>query len=289
MSPFFSVIIPTFRRPAALARCVRAFSRQTFAGPFELIVVNDGDSALPEIPMALSGSLQLLMLHQANLGPAAARNFGSRRAQGEFLAFTDDDCEPSPKWLDELSRHLETDPSAMVGGRTENALSGNSCSAASQLLIDFLYTHYLEDGLPQFFTSNNMAVARGEFADVGGFDEHFPLPAAEDREFCSRWRTAGRRMIYAPGALIHHSHHLTPTGFFRQHFRYGRGACQFRKRRAELREEKIRLESLAFYIDLLRYPLRSGRGSTADRCEQTMLFVASQIANAAGFFRERLR
>jgi GT2 family glycosyltransferase len=288
MTPVFSVIVPTFSRPAALRRCLRALSRQTYKGPFELIVVNDGGSVLPDVLPSPGDSLRLLMLQQPNLGPAAARNFGAEHAKGEFLAFTDDDCEPSVDWLDELSRSLRADPSAMVGGRTVNALAGDSCSAASQSLIDFLYAFYLKDGLPQFFTSNNMAVAHRAFTDVGRFDEHFPLPAAEDREFCSRWRTAGRSMIYAPGAVIHHSHYLTPTGFLRQHFQYGRGAYQFRRRRAELSNEKIRLESLPFYLNLVRFPLRSGQGSTVDRWGQTMLFLVSQIANAAGFLSERL-
>jgi GT2 family glycosyltransferase len=288
MNPVFSVVIPTFNRPLALQRCLRALCRQSYAEPFELIVVNDGGSALPDFPMPPRESVRLLLLHQPNSGPAAARNLGAGHAKGKFLAFTDDDCEPSVDWLDELSRNLRADPLAMVGGRSVNALAGNSCSAASQLLIDFLYAFYVRDGLPQFFTSNNIAVARGAFTDIGRFDEHFPLPAAEDREFCARWRTAGRRAIYAPGAVIHHYHDLTPTRFFLQHFQYGRGACQFRRRRAQLSGERIRLESLAFYLNLVGYPLRSGTGSAVDRLEQTMLFLVSQIANAAGFFSERL-
>lgn len=137
-SPAFSVIVPTFNRPAALERCLLALGHQRYSGPFEVIVVNDGGTLLPEFSPALRALLNLEVLQQPNAGPATARNRGARNARGEFLAFTDDDGEPSDQWLEEMSRTLHTDPAAVVGGHTVNAIPENLYSGASQLLIDFL-------------------------------------------------------------------------------------------------------------------------------------------------------
>ena len=78
------------------------------------------------------------MLWQPNGGCAPARQFGIENAEGQYLAFTDDDGEPSDQWLEEMSRTLHTDPAAVVGGHTVNAIPENLYSGASQLLIDFL-------------------------------------------------------------------------------------------------------------------------------------------------------
>jgi glycosyltransferase involved in cell wall biosynthesis len=45
-----------------------------------------------------------------------ARNAGAKLAQGQYLAFTDDDCAPTPDWLTFLAQGLEGAPQAMIGG-----------------------------------------------------------------------------------------------------------------------------------------------------------------------------
>jgi GT2 family glycosyltransferase len=76
-------------------------------------------------------------------------------------------------------------------------LPDNPFSTASQLLIDYLYEYYNIDS-PQslFFASNNFAVARKLFNQVGQFDLNFPLAAGEDREFCDRWLFHGYSLYY---------------------------------------------------------------------------------------------
>ena len=286
--PLFSVIIPTFQRPERLLRCVRALLAQSFAEPFEIIVVNDGGPELPELPTPGRNGITLQLLRQQNSGPATARNLGASVARGHLLAFTDDDCEPEPGWLTALHATLAADPETMAGGHTVNALTANLWSEASQLLVDFLYEFYVEDGVPHFFTSNNFALERDAFLQAGGFSARFPLAAAEDREFCTRWRTGGGRMTLTPGAVIRHYHHLTPLAFLHQHFRYGRGAWQFRKNLPEDEVSGTRIEPLRFYLDLIGYPLRKDRLPLLARVACQAMLLAAQAVNAAGFFYEAL-
>jgi GT2 family glycosyltransferase len=166
---------------------------------------------------------------QANRGPAAARNAGAERAAGTYLAFTDDDCAPDPLWLVEFDRALQAEAGALLGGRTVNALPDNRYSTTSQVLVDFVMG-YLEMGDHlRFFTSNNIAMPRECFAELGGFDPAFPIAAGEDRDFCDRWLAEDWPMLRVPDAVVGHAHRLSLGRFLRQHFNYGRGGRVFRQ------------------------------------------------------------
>ncbi|MBU6281660.1 glycosyltransferase family 2 protein [bacterium] len=125
-SPTATVVIPSFARPGALARCIEGLSRQSAeAGEFEVVVVDDGT---PE-PVVLDSSLargrfELRVLRQDNAGPGVARNLGAASARGEILAFIDDDCVPTPAWLGGLVAAVRRDPDVLAGGATRNGLDG---------------------------------------------------------------------------------------------------------------------------------------------------------------------
>ena len=284
--PTFSIVVPTFNRPARLAECLRALAGLDYPrSRFEVIVVDDG-GARPAGPVAapFGRRLELTIIRQARSGPAAARNAGVTRAGGRYLAFTDDDCRPDRRWLAAFGARLVHRPEAVLGGRTLNALPDNSFSSASQLLCDYLYGYYNRDpDRARFFTSNNLALAAERFDEIGGFDAAFVLPAAEDRDFCDRLASAGVSLVYTPEAMVHHGHELSLGTFLRQHFTYGRGACRFREIR-ERRGRRVRLEPPSFYLDLVREPFADERGGRA--LSLAALLVVAQAANAAGFARE---
>jgi glycosyltransferase involved in cell wall biosynthesis len=279
--PFFSVIIPTHNRNAQVKTCLQALAVQAYPRErFEVVVVDDGSAEPPrEIVASFSEALNVTLLVEPHGGPSAARNAGAARARGEFLAFTDDDCAPTPEWLENIAARLTSFPTCLVGGRTINALTENIYSAASQALIDVIYAHFNSDPTnAQFLASNNIAMPAAQFHAVGGFDSSFHL--AEDREFCDRWLRHGYRMTYIPEVVIHHLHYLTPRSLWRQHFNYGRGAFLFHQISGR-RGKKFRFES-AFYLSIFRFPL-TGTG-TSHGLFMELLMAEIQIANAAGFF-----
>lgn len=196
----------------------------------QIIVVDDGG---PDPDLAgLGAGPELTVLQQSNQGPAAARNRGAREPAGEILAFTDDDCCPRPDWLDHLVGALSAEPTAMAGGSTVNGLAGNIWAQASQDLVDFLYEAFdTSRSLRPFMTTNNLAVRRDLFLDIGGFDSGFPRPAAEDRDLSERWVERVGRLRMIPDAVVEHFHALTAWSFVRQHHGYGRGAVQLARRR----------------------------------------------------------
>jgi GT2 family glycosyltransferase len=281
--PTFSIIIPTHSRPVQLASCLAAIARLDYPRDrVEVIVVDDGGK-MPLSPVyEQPEGLTLKRIVQAHAGPAAARNKGVAHAGGQFVAFTDDDCEPAPDWLNALSKRLMSEPNRAVGGRTINALPENPYSAASEELLAYLYTHLNFDAeRARFLASNNLAVPAQRFREMGGFDERFALPAGEDRDFCDRWRASGYPLTYAPEAIVCHAHRLSLRGFISQQFNYGRGAFYFHSTRARRTGRQGSGEPLRFYLQLLIHPFAvpSRRHAVL---QQAFLFALSQAAIAAG-------
>ncbi len=289
-TPFFSIVIPTYNRPAQLASCLQACARLDYPHDcFEVIAVDDGGiTPLDDVIARFHGLLRLKLLRQSNAGPAAARNRGASEARGEFLAFTDDDCAPAPQWLQAMAAQFVASPDCAVGGKTLNALTHNRYSTASQHLISYLFSYYnVVPHAAQFFPANNLAFPAGGFQAIGGFDVTYPRAAAEDRELCDRWLYHGHRMIYAAEAIVYHAHDLTFRMFLRQHFHYGRGAFCFHQIRARRGQHHVKVEPPAFYFNMLRYPFVNARGANA--LILMLLIAVTQVANVAGVLWERTR
>jgi len=289
--PAFSVIIPTFDRPRQLAECLASLAElRPPPGGFEVIVVDDGSSApVDGLVEGFRSPLDISLVRRANAGPGTARNVGADRARGEFLAFSDDDCRPDPRWLQELAAGFRLHPTHLIGGTTRNGLPESACSTTSQLILDTAYAHYNRDpDGPLFFASNNMAVPAEAFRKVGGFDERFPF-ASEDREFCDRWRHLGHGMSVAPDAVVVHLHRLGLRGFCRQHLAYGRGARRYHAARARRGSGRLR-DDLVFhlrFLGLLRAPMRELPFGL--RIRVGALLVLWQVLNAVGFTAELWR
>ena len=279
--PSVSVVVPTYSRPHALAACLRSLASLRYPRTrFEVVVVDDGDPG-PVAPVvdAVRPLLDVTLVHQAHGGPARARNEGARRARGELIAFTDDDCAASPGWLTALARRAARTPGSAVGGRTANGSPANPYAAATTLLIDYLVDRCkTSPGEARFLPSSNLLVPADRFHAIGGFDTSFTFPGGEDREFCERWRRNGFPMTHAPEAVVHHTPAARLRPFLRQHFNYGRGA-------ARLRREALRGNAPSFHLGLLRYPFSVVPRGRAMRL--SALLVVCQLATAAGYLRER--
>ena len=291
--PTVSIVIPTYRRPERLARCLDALLELDYPRDrLEVVVMEDGGPTdqLAELRARDFGDLVVRILGQPHSGPAGARNRGAREATGELLAFTDDDCCPRADWVSKLVAAHGGASRVAVGGHSENALVGNAYSEASQALVTYI-TQYGDRIDEQFFASNNFLVSRSVFMDLGGFDESFPLAGGEDRELCDRMNDLDYELRYEPSAVIDHYHALTRQSFWDQHFRYGRGAYQYHVTRSVREGNSLSKEyggmvrmMARFYAGMVRSPFVNG-----DRrpLRTAWLLLWSQVPNTLGFFAER--
>lgn len=282
--------MPTFRRKSSLRDCLQGLARLDYPrSEYEVIVVDDGslDPPSDEVRAVEEFLAVRLVVVTPNAGPALARNAGAAKAQGHYLAFMDDDCVPDPDWLREIDARLGQFPQALVGGALRNGAPDNICAEAGQQLVDFLYRYYNRDAdNAKWFMSANIACPRDRFMSIGGFGTNFPLAAAEDRDFCDRWREAGYRLVLAPNAVVSHVRPMSLANFWQQHRTYGRGAHHLHQARAKRRVALPSMEPITFYFRLIFSPFTSGSGGWRSPL-LLLLLVVSQFGYALGYYPER--
>jgi glycosyltransferase involved in cell wall biosynthesis len=225
-----SVVVPTFNRKEGLAKCVRSLIRQDYPRDrFEIIIVDDGSKEKLEGFTGLgqdSGNAPLpaiRIFRQENQGPAAARNWGVRLAEGDIVAFIDDDCEAYPDWLTRMVKDHKAHPDLVaVGGATLTAIQ-----KASVIVGQFLSTCSIEvemagKGELIFFPTCNVSCKKSLFSRHA-FDEKFPLPGGEDLEFFWRIFQAGCRSFWDKNIKVIHYRDPSLSSLARQAYIYGRG------------------------------------------------------------------
>lgn len=106
-----TVLVPTYRRPADLARCLAALQRQSRA-PDEVVVVARADDEATHACLrdpAVPGKLPLSVALVEVPGQVAALNRGLDAANGDVIAITDDDAAPHQDWVERIAAAFESD------------------------------------------------------------------------------------------------------------------------------------------------------------------------------------
>lgn len=283
------MIIPTYRRYARLAACLRSLANCDFPRQhFEVIVVDLASGAPPRGVLApFSGQIELAMIELGMGGLASARNAGAKHAQGEYLAFIDDDCAPTSDWLTALSSQVSPESGWAVSGKTVNALPNKLTSEATQALLDYRALHYRRDAHQvSIFSASNLAVAAADFRELGGFDESIPHTQGSERDFCDRWVSSGRKIIYNDEAVVLDAHTPSLSSFLRYHFDDGVGAFEFSRARARREEVTLPREQLNFR-ELVSYPYARRAGWRAPFL--STLIAVAQFTSSFGYFTARWR
>lgn len=259
LAPAVSVVVPTYRRPLLLRRCLQALLAQTLAADaFEIIVVDDGRSAdtravIDDLRAALGPDAHP-RLHclepQGTRGPAGARNRGWRAASGAVIAFTDDDTLPAPTWLAAGLRLLEAEPqAAAVSGAVLVPLGADPTDHARN-------THQLESA---GFVTANCFVRRAAMEQVGGFDERFTRAWREDSDLAFSLRTQGLRVIESGRPVVVHP--VRPVGWghaVRAHSNLVFDALLYKKHPAMYRERVRRHPPWQYYVTVLAFAAMLG-------------------------------
>jgi GT2 family glycosyltransferase len=179
----------------------------------EIIVV---DELTPGIEQLLADFPDIKLLHSdRRLGLSAARNKGARIAQGEYLAFLDNDTKVEPDWLSPLVAVLSSDPNIACVQPKLMRMEHPTVIDAIGCFIDYMgFTHDLgQDELDegQYDSISELFFAKGAcfitkrniFNVLRGFDEDFYLEF-EDTDFGWRVRLMGYRVVSCPRSKVYH-------------------------------------------------------------------------------------
>lgn len=290
MNPLLSVVIPTYRRPEMLRRCLEAVLGQHPAPEaYEVIVVDDGRSdatrfQLAEITrdMARQDScceLRYLCPPLGQRGPAAARNAGWRAARGEIIAFTDDDTIPAPDWLVSGLEAMAEPAIAAAWGYVMVPLRAQPTDAERNIAG--------LDGAE--FVTANCFVRRAALLRAGGFDERFKRPWREDSDLYFTLLENGEQVVQAGKPLVLHPARQAP---FMQCLRLHRNlyfeALFYKKHRRLYRQKIATTPPLRYYLAVLLLVAAFG-ALAAGAPGWALAAAAGWLALTAQFARQRLR
>jgi len=220
-----SVIIPAFNEEKFLGNCLLSLKEQGF-NDFEIIVVDNNST---DRTAEIAKKFGAILVFEKNQGVAFARNKGTSVAKGEILVFTDADTILPKDWLSRIKEEFENDKDLIAFGGSCEFYSG---PISARLASKFLLKPFLV--FDKFFSGDfnlmgcNMAIRRGAFLKIGGFNENLKLN--EDVEISYRLRkmgkvkfdqnfkvkTSGRRFRYG---LILGIINYAPTTIFRWLFK----------------------------------------------------------------------
>ncbi|MDH5774563.1 MAG: glycosyltransferase family 2 protein [Nitrospirota bacterium] len=183
-SPLVSVVIPVFNGASFLARAVESVFAQTWTD-FEIILVDDGSTdGTPAVLERLAQMPRILCLHQANAGPAQARNVGAQAAKGTYIAFLD--CDDI--WLpDKLEAQV-----TILRGTSQPGLVHSHYEVIDPAgkVIQHAKAGQSQDVFHQVFTGgqapllSTTIMSRALLEEVGGFDPN--LWVSEDTDLILR-------------------------------------------------------------------------------------------------------
>jgi glycosyltransferase involved in cell wall biosynthesis len=219
-----SVLLCTYRRPQGLRRALLSIVPQIGDGSLrEIIVVNDGthDVQYEEIVQEFAPHIRYQALEK-NVGVAAARNEAARLARGDYLIFTDDDCEAPAFWLDWIAAKLAAHPELdCVAGTTKPLLPAKpGFFARVRATHGFIPAASLAEGMIIFSTAN-VAIRRSVFEELGGFGFPDFVGAGEDTELAARLAIRGTAGSYDPSWYTNHEVTEGFWGLRRRYRRYG--------------------------------------------------------------------
>lgn len=212
-----SVIVPTYRRPKDLSRCLETLGKQTRSANEVILIVRDSDAETLEfIETSNPYFLPLVLAKVGVSGVIAAMNTGLEIAQGDIITFTDDDAAPHKNWLEMIETHFLSDTQVGgVGGRDFIYINNQLWKGEKKIVGKLLFfgkmigNHHLGIGSTRevdLLKGVNMSFRREAILN-NKFDTRMLGTGAQvhfELEFCLRIKKAGWKLIYDPQVSVDH-------------------------------------------------------------------------------------
>ncbi|MFC7358564.1 glycosyltransferase [Jejudonia soesokkakensis] len=220
----YSFIIPVFNRPEETRELLESFTKMQFEGDFEIVIVEDGSSERSQTVVEnFKDRLNISYYFKENSGPGDSRNFGMKKAKGNYFIILDSDCLLPPHYLQTVDAFLSETFVDCFGG----ADAAHESFTALQKAINYVMTSFLTTGgirgsknsVSKFEPrSFNMGISKEAFIKTKGFGKIHP---GEDPDLSQRIRKAGFRTTFIENAYVYHKRRISWRKFYTQVRKFG--------------------------------------------------------------------
>ena len=222
---YFSLIIPVYNRPDEIDELLESLVLSDYDKPFEVVIVEDGSS----IPCKNNlekfvNKLDISYYFKENSGPGDSRNFGMKKAKGDYFLIFDSDCIIPKEYLSEVSKNLQNVYVDCFGG-PDKALDSFSDiqKAINFAMTSFLTTGGIRGGSEQIDKfqprSFNMGLSKKAFEASGGFGNIHP---GEDPDLSIRLWNLGFETKLFSSAFVYHKRRIDWNKFSIQVTKFGK-------------------------------------------------------------------
>lgn len=222
---YFSIIIPVYNRPDEIRELLDSLVKTDYKEDFEVVIIEDGSNLTCEnVIDSFNSKLKISYYKKENTGPGDSRNFGMKKAKGEYFLIFDSDCIIPMNYLSEVSKQLKQEYIDCFGG-PDRAMSSFS---NIQKAIDFSMTSVLTTGgvrgasekinhfQPRSF---NMGLSKKAFIASGGFGNIHP---GEDPDLSLRlWKLGFETKLFIE-AYVYHKRRIDWDNFYKQVNKFGK-------------------------------------------------------------------
>lgn len=243
MKPTISVIIPTKNEEQNIAQCIKSVKKSGVRSQEseEIIVVdNKSTDRTTEIAKKLGAKV-----FQAGPERSAQRNFGAKKATGNYLLFLDADMELEKEVISECFNLAKKGfPVVIISEKVVGKGFWSQCRALEK-------SCYLGDELIEAarFYKKDL------FLKLGGFDEK--LIASEDWDLHQRAKKVGAEIGRTKSFVLHHEKETNPMEAARKKYYYGLNLAHYLKKHPKLaltQYQPLRLAFLRNSKKLLAHP-----------------------------------
>jgi len=188
--PLVSVVIPALNEARGITRCLRSIFHQSYNGPYEVIVVDNGSQDNTAEIARLCGAK---VIQEPRKGVCFARQRGIQEAQGEIVANTDADTIVPPDWLERIVRGFQRGKDVVaVAGRVfyERPPWWVHLHVWLHVLANLLTFRLFKTEL--FVCGANFHFRRSAFFQVGGYNPLLAQVGGDEMDILARLKKVGR-------------------------------------------------------------------------------------------------
>jgi glycosyltransferase involved in cell wall biosynthesis len=220
----FSFIIPVFNRPDEIRELMDSFTKLKGNSIFEVVIIEDGSTVdCKSIVESYVSKLNISYYFKKNSGPGDSRNYGMKRAKGNYFIFLDSDCLLPMNYLEIVAKNLKRNFVDCYGGpdAAHDSFS-NLQKAINFAMTSFITTggirggkNYQKNFQPRSF---NMGISKRSFEDSKGFGTIHP---GEDPDLAIRLKKLGYSSALFKEAFVYHKRRISWLRFYRQVYKFG--------------------------------------------------------------------